>query len=102
MIERPASVFCSIVTRRPRTGSFTGPGEGAARAHSDSNDLSDGTSERRRDAKRKKLEEQVSELVAGLIKAAAIEKELERVRTERSSSRNREDSGSRAGTSSTN
>jgi hypothetical protein len=36
-----------------------------------------------RDGKRKKLKEQLGELVAGLIKAAAIEKELERVRAEK-------------------
>ena len=42
--------------------------------------ISEPIRKRWRDGKRKKLEQQLGELVAGLIKAAAIEKELERVR----------------------
>jgi len=45
--------------------------------------ISEPIRKRWRDGKRKKLEEQLGELVAGLIKAAAIEKELERVRAEK-------------------
>ena len=45
--------------------------------------ISEPIRKRWRDGKRKKLEEQLRELVAGLIKAAAIEKELERVRAEK-------------------
>jgi hypothetical protein len=45
--------------------------------------ISEPIRKRWRDGKRKKLEEQLGELVAGLIKAAAIEKELERIRAEK-------------------
>jgi hypothetical protein len=45
--------------------------------------ISEPIRKRWRDGKRKKLEDQLGELVAGLIKAAAIEKELERVRAEK-------------------
>lgn len=45
--------------------------------------ISEPVRKRWRDGKRKNLEEQLGELVAGLIKAAAIEKELERIRGEK-------------------
>ena len=44
--------------------------------------ISEPIRKRWRDGKRKKLEEQLGELIAGLIKAAAIRKEWERVRAE--------------------
>jgi hypothetical protein len=65
--------------------------------------ISEPIRKRWRDGKRKKLEEQLGELVAGLIKAAAIEKELEGIRAEKERQRQElERQADGAGTASTN
>jgi hypothetical protein len=57
--------------------------------------ISEPIRKRWRDGKRKKLEEQLGDLIAGLIKAAAIRKKWERIRAERrGSGRNWKESGS--------